>query len=186
MTSRNYSSAWTDERVAIAMKMWQDGESASFIADTLGAGLSRNAVIGKIHRMGLFSRDKGRKQGQRYYPDNQSQPRPRAPQGESARTESPRVERQRLPSGALNPYLIPDAESDLAIPVEQRKTIQQLTSRTCKWPVGDPGSVDFFFCGAEKEIDTPYCRSHCRRAYIGFSAPRPAQHQNYNPGGRGP
>src|ERR1017187_9658641 len=100
MTIRNYNSAWTDERVATAVNMWQDGESASLIAYTLGAGLSRNAIIGKIHRMGLTQRSKGRRQGQRYYPNNQSQPRPRAPQGESARTESPRVERQRLPSGA--------------------------------------------------------------------------------------
>src|ERR1017187_10011169 len=105
MTIRNYNSAWTDERVATAVNMWQDGPSASLIADTLGAGLSRNAVIGKIHRMGLTAREKGLTQGHRYPPRIQSQPRPPTPQGKAVRTENPRAERQRLPSGALNPYL---------------------------------------------------------------------------------
>ena len=162
MTSRNYSSAWTDERVATAVKMWQDGESASLIADTLGAGLSRNAVIGKIHRMGLTERSKGRRQGQRYYPNNQSQPRPLSPPGASARTESREVVRKRLPSGALPPLEIASGV-DLDIPIEQRKTLLQLTDKVCHWPVGEPRSANFFFCGAPTTTP-PYCAHHARRA----------------------
>ena len=56
------------------------------------------------------------------------------------------------------------APSDLEIPVEQRKTLLQLTEKTCHWPIGDPGSGDFFFCGGEAN-DSPYCTFHSRVAY---------------------
>src|ERR1039458_289715 len=116
------STAWTDERVATAVKMWQNGASASLIADTLGSDISRNAVIGKLHRMGMTAREKGLKQGQRYPPQIKVQPRPLAPQGKAVRTENREAGRQRLPSGALPPLEIDDTP-DLEIPIEQRKTI---------------------------------------------------------------
>ena len=53
----------------------------------------------------------------------------------------------------------------IEIPVEQRKTLLQLTEKTCRWPVGDPGSTDFFFCGGDTVNDLPYCSYHSRVAY---------------------
>src|ERR1035437_9666985 len=123
------SSAWTDERAATAVKMWQDGHTASQIAAELG-GITRNAVIGKIGRMGARVRTKGLTQGHRYPPRTQSQPRPLSPPGASARTENRKVVRQRLPSGALPPLEI-DSTDDLNIPIEQRKTLLQLTDKVC-------------------------------------------------------
>jgi GcrA cell cycle regulator len=181
------SSAWDEERVAAAHKMWQAGKSASEIAAKLDCGFSRNAVIGKLTRMGLTARSNGRKQGQRYYPNRsiQSQPRHPAPQGERARTENREAERHRPPSGTLLEPNIDD-RLDLDIPVEQRKTLMQLTDKTCRWPVGSPGTTTFFFCGGATDDGSPYCGSHDRRAYAGFGAPRKDPHHNfnYNAGGK--
>ncbi len=53
----------------------------------------------------------------------------------------------------------------IEIPIEQRKTLLQLTDKTCHWPVGDPGSGEFYFCGGESANDQPYCAYHARVAY---------------------
>ena len=61
-----------------------------------------------------------------------------------------------------------EAEPELVeavIPLEQRRTLVQLTDATCRWPVGDPGSADFFFCGGQTKEDGPYCTHHSRVAY---------------------
>ena len=63
-------------------------------------------------------------------------------------------------------------ESDLQIPVAQRKTLMQLTERTCRWPVGHPRSEGFFFCGGETITDSPYCAHHTRRASAGIPVRR--------------
>jgi GcrA cell cycle regulator len=60
----------------------------------------------------------------------------------------------------------PEPEPEMIeIPVEQRKTLLQLNEKTCRWPVGDPGGGDFFFCGGEAANEQPYCSYHCRVAY---------------------
>jgi len=59
-------------------------------------------------------------------------------------------------------------QNDLEIPVTQRKTILQLTNKTCRWPVGEPRDPNFFYCGGDAVEDQPYCASHCRRAFVGF------------------
>jgi GcrA cell cycle regulator len=78
----------------------------------------------------------------------------------------------RVPRSAIrgNTALAYDYEAEpepelLEIPVEQRKTLLQLSERTCHWPVGDPSGPDFFFCGGDSAEDQPYCSFHCRVAY---------------------
>jgi GcrA cell cycle regulator len=144
---------WTDERVELLKKLWADGLSASQIAAELG-GITRNAVIGKVHRLGLSGRAKS---------PSSSSPRPR-----KARSSG----MMRIPRAAIrgNTALAYDFEPELEpelieIPVEQRKTLLQLTEKTCRWPIGDPGSGDFFFCGGESVNEGPYCAYHSRVAY---------------------
>jgi GcrA cell cycle regulator len=147
--------SWTDERVELLKKLWSEGHSASWIAGELGS-VTRNAVIGKVHRLGLSGR---------------------AP---STNAGAPRQRKPRAPGQVLrgavrgNTALAPDYEIkaeaepqvvDNVIPLTQRRTILELTESTCRWPVGDPGSGDFFFCGGNAVGGLPYCPCHARLAY---------------------
>jgi GcrA cell cycle regulator len=145
---------WTDERVELLKKLWADGLSASQIAAELG-GITRNAVIGKVHRLGLSGRAKS---------PSSSAPRPR-----KARSSGHMLRVQR-PQMRGNTALAYDYQEEpepelIEIPIEQRKTLLQLTEKTCHWPVGDPGSTEFFFCGGESAEDKPYCTFHSRVAF---------------------
>src|SRR3954469_12800680 len=144
---------WTDERVAQLTKLWADGLSASQIAAELG-GITRNAVIGKVHRLGLSGRAKS---------PSSSSPRPR-------KARSSGMLRVSRPSMRGNTALAYDYDMEpepelIEIPLEQRKTLLQLNEKTCRWPVGDPGSADFFFCGGEAANELPYCSYPSRVAY---------------------
>ena len=145
---------WTDERVELLKKLWADGLSASQIAAELG-GITRNAVIGKVHRLGLSGRAKS---------PSSAAPRPR-----KARTSGHMLRVQR-PQIRGNTALAYDYQEEpepelIEIPIEQRKTLLQLTEKSCHWPVGDPGSTEFFFCGGESANDQHYCSFHSRIAY---------------------
>ena len=145
---------WTDERVELLKKLWADGLSASQIAAELG-GITRNAVIGKVHRLGLSGRAKS---------PSSAAPRPRKARssGHMLRVSRPAIRG----NTALAYEYEPEPEPDLIeIPQGQRKTLLQLNEHTCRWPVGDPGSGDFFFCGGESATDLPYCSFHSRVAY---------------------
>ena len=148
---------WTDERVELLKKLWQDGLSASQIAAELG-GVTRNAVIGKVHRLGLSGR------GQ---PTTTIKRQRRAPVPTARRT------RQMVTIGnlALQPQIEPYEEPqfrpsrDVVVPIAKRLTIEMLTERTCKWPIGDPGQDDFHFCGNDSLDGVPYCQYHSSVAY---------------------
>ena len=152
--------AWTDERVELLKKLWAEGLSASQIAGRLG-GVTRNAVIGKVHRLGLAGRATS---------SRSSAPRPR-------RTHVPRA--NRAPSlmfgtrgnTALKPQY--EAEHDtepaplveLVIPLNERASIMTLKESMCRWPIGDPAEPEFHFCGRKKCGTLPYCEHHARMAY---------------------
>jgi GcrA cell cycle regulator len=145
---------WTDERVELLKKLWADGLSASQIAAELG-GITRNAVIGKVHRLGLSGRAKT---------PATTAPRPRKPRS------SGHVLRVSRPAIRGNTALAYDYEMEpepelLEIPVEQRRTLLQLNEHTCRWPIGDPGAPEFFFCGGDAANELPYCAYHSRVAY---------------------
>jgi GcrA cell cycle regulator len=145
---------WTDERVELLKKLWADGLSASQIAAELG-GITRNAVIGKVHRLGLSGRAKS---------PSSSAPRPRKARssGHMIRVQRPQV---RGNNALAYDYEVEAEPEMLEIPMEQRKTLLQLSEKTCHWPVGDPSTPDFFFCGGESANDQPYCTFHCRVAF---------------------
>jgi len=148
---------WTDERVEILKKLWQDGLSASQIAAELG-GVTRNAVIGKVHRLGLSGR------GQ-----------PTSTIKRQRRTHAPAMRRPRQNVTMGNLALkagfeaVADAEyrprRDVVVPIAKRLSIYSLTERTCKWPIGDPGQEDFHFCGHDSLEGAPYCEYHAGVAY---------------------
>jgi len=150
--------SWTDERVELLKKLWSDGLSASQIAAELG-GITRNAVIGKVHRLGLSGRAKS--------------PSSTAPRQRKARAH-PHMMRVARPAMRGNTALAQAFEYDIEaepelvdniIPIGQRRTILELTEETCRWPIGDPSGADFFFCGGQTTTGLPYCGYHSRIAY---------------------
>ncbi len=150
--------AWTDERVELLKKLWGEGLSASQIAGRLGS-VTRNAVIGKVHRLGLSGRATTSRAGNR----------PRTRLAASKRPAKPRF--AQIGNPALRALYQPDAEpytppaEELVIPLAERKTIQTLVECSCRWPIGDPQMADFHFCGKTKVAGLPYCEFHARRAF---------------------
>ena len=225
--------SWTDERVELLKKMWIEGQSASQIAKELG-GVTRNAVIGKVHRLGLSNRN-----GAEAEPSAAPEPvaavvppevveapaapvrddvvraaapapepapvvdiaevraeraarvRP-APEAASAPAPAPEVEdeeeevqatyspRPIIPAGQPLP---PQPSTDEIDPealatvrevekTARRLTLLELTERTCKWPIGDPATSDFWFCGLPVKPGKPYCEAHVAVAFQPMSSRR--------------
>ena len=152
--------SWTDERVEMLKKLWSDGLSASQIAAELG-GVTRNAVIGKVHRLGLSGRAKS--------PGSPSTIRPkRISRGGGYSTRISRKQKALVNSGhkiSGAAYLAENPVIDLVAPEPLKLTLVQLTERTCKWPIGDPAEEDFHFCGHGCDENGPYCSYHARLAY---------------------
>lgn len=155
--------AWTDERIALLTKLWTDGLTASQIAAALGEETTRNAVIGKAHRLGLSGR-----------PSPVRTPRPA--RVTAMRPSKPRVlnSPERLaqmtrPAEIMPPRateapartVIPLAE----IPVGPGVTLLKVTDKMCKWPIGHPGDEGFRFCGSHSREGSPYCEGHAQMAY---------------------
>ncbi len=142
---------WTDERVASLKKLWLDGLSASQIAKQLG-GVTRNAVIGKVHRLGLSGRAAPSQPARTVF----KTPRPQRPVVTAAPVR--RVETQ------LPQPIAPQAPIYLREETPGSATVLTLGAHMCKWPIGDPSTDGFSFCG-RRSSDGPYCNEHSRVAY---------------------
>lgn len=157
---------WNDERVDLLKKLWSEGLSASQIAGRLG-GVTRNAVIGKVHRLGLSGRATTSRMK-----THRARPRP-TPAGVAVKRAMPSAKPRFAQAGnpAVRALYQPDAEpfipsvEELEIPLAERKSIQTLTECSCRWPIGDPQLADFHFCGKNKVPGLPYCEFHARRAF---------------------
>lgn len=151
--------SWNDERVEALKKLWAEGLSASQIASRIG-GVTRNAVIGKVHRLGLSGRAPTSR-------TTTARPRPRiaAPR----RPTKPRF--AAIGATALRPSFQLEAEpyvstyEELDIPLKERKSLLDLTESSCRWPIGDPQHAEFHFCNRSKLAGLPYCEFHSRRAF---------------------
>jgi GcrA cell cycle regulator len=159
--------SWTDERVEQLKQHWLEGRSASQIASLLGHGLTRNAVIGKVHRLGLAGRAKS--------PSSVgSRPRRSAPSPAAHRAAAPRLTSgvPRITRGAtalaIAPLALSDAEPDafesVVVPMSLRVTIVELREAMCRWPLGDPATSEFRYCGSPA-ASGPYCAYHSGLAY---------------------
>ena len=213
--------SWTDERVELLKKMWTEGQSASQIAKELG-GVTRNAVIGKVHRLGLSNRVEGAPVA----PVAAAAP-PAAPAPAAA--PKPLAEAPAAPVVEAAPPARPEPEPEISRPVEavaptarpaptltavpstpvvrkpaivpagqplppqpslneispetlasvrevekraRKISLMELTERTCKWPIGDPATDNFYFCGLPSQPGKPYCEAHVSVAFQPMSARR--------------
>ena len=145
--------SWTDERIDQLKQLWEKGLTASQIAEKLAGGISRNAVIGKAHRLGLKAR-----------------PSP-VKSGEGAAADAPVVEVRPAPVAAALPTTEvarpKPAPRAVAAPTASsgKTSLLDLSDKICKWPIGHPGDSDFHFCGKPAQPTFPYCSEHCAVAY---------------------
>jgi GcrA cell cycle regulator len=158
---------WTDERVELLRKLWADGLSASQIAAQLG-GVSRNAVIGKVHRLKLSSRGRATASPVRQKKATQTSTGSRTavrtasvsrPMSIGATALQTQFDVEPVARHVLRPV------QNVVVPISRRLQLIQLSERTCKWPNGDPLTEDFNFCGNESAESGPYCTYHSRIAY---------------------
>jgi GcrA cell cycle regulator len=142
---------WTDERVASLKKLWLEGLSASQIAKQLG-GVTRNAVIGKVHRLGLSGRATPAAPARTVFKAPRA-PRPVLPVAHPPRRVEPIAAASPVPS-------LPAVREEPG-----SATVLTLGAHMCKWPIGDPSTDGFTFCGRRTGQEGPYCHEHARVAY---------------------
>ena len=157
--------SWTEERTATLKRMWESGATATEIAKELGE-VSRNAVIGKAHRMGLPKRS----------PATSHRPKQRIQRGKPSLAcvgGKPAVRESLSDVRPRSRYDLDleasafEAEHSI-VSSEDRVTLMTLTSKTCKWPIGDPSDADFHFCSRDADNGRSYCEFHHRLAYQGI------------------
>jgi GcrA cell cycle regulator len=168
---------WTEQRIEVLRKLWGQGQTASQIAAILG-GITRNAVIGKAHRLGLTGRPSPIKREAGASP----QPRRRAAAPVARRMpgagQPGQVHGQPLPQthGISAAQHAPTQRAEAAEHVHREappppprqtstRVASHVGSRTCSWPMGDPKQPGFHFCGEPAEAGKPYCSHHCHLAY---------------------
>lgn len=160
---------WTDERVELLKKLWSEGLSASQIAAQLGS-VTRNAVIGKVHRLKLSSR--GRSTAA---PARQKKPTMGATASKSTSRAASvtRTVTTSIGANALQAQFDTDPvvryqaqpSENVVVPISRRLQLVQLSENTCKWPNGDPLTEDFSFCGNDAGDSGPYCGYHAKIAF---------------------
>ena len=136
--------SWTEEKVEKLKELWSKGHTASQIAEALG-DTTRNAVIGKAHRLNLEARAPSKKSSQSSRPDNKAPRRGTAPTSRKAKFQSILLDKNFEP--------------------ENPKSLEELTDQTCKWPIGHPNEEKFYFCGRKPEGEFPYCKLHVLYAF---------------------
>ena len=137
--------SWTEEKVAKLKELWGKGNTASQIAEIIG-GISRNAVIGKAHRLNLSAKIKTRNAvSNRNLESNSDEKSIKIKRGRKSKFKSLIIEKDFEP--------------------ENPKQLEELDENSCKWPIGHPDEKSFYFCGRSSLKDFSYCKLHLLYAY---------------------
>lgn len=131
--------AWTEEKIELLKKLYAEDLSSEEISREIG-DVTRNAVAGKVHRLGLSARD--------------------------SRTRANRKRRAKIPKPKPKPVVPePIVVKEATLPDGDYATVMTITGVMCRWPIGTPGDDDFHFCGNRIDGKTPYCETHANMAY---------------------
>ena len=137
--------SWTDEKVSKLKELWGKGNTASQIAEIIG-GISRNAVIGKAHRLNLSAKIKTRTAtSSKNFDTSVEENNIKSKRGRKSKFQSLIIEKDFEP--------------------ENPKQLEELDENTCKWPIGHPDEKKFYFCGRSSLKDFSYCKLHLLYAY---------------------
>tara|TARA_B100001989_G_C24400327_1_gene393864 strand:- start:133 stop:633 length:501 start_codon:yes stop_codon:yes gene_type:complete len=137
--------SWTDEKVNKLKDLWAKGHTASQIAAELG-DTTRNAVIGKAHRLNLQARAPSK-------------------QKSSNTTSTEKIKARKFPSQMSRKQKFQSIMLDKNFEAENPKSLEELSDITCRWPIGHPDEQNFYFCGRKPEKDFPYCKLHVLYAF---------------------
>ncbi len=182
--------SWTDERVETLKTLWGEGQSASQIAKVLG-GVTRNAVIGKVHRLGLASRATAKPEtakAAKKEPAAAKKPKLKTVEKAepAAAKEKPKPVTTHKPPVVTSTFPHPPAPSEPLVDLvdvdaaAKKLSLLELNERTCKWPIGDPSKGEFYFCGHPADPGKPYCSSHVAAAYQPMSSRRDRDRSRLN------
>jgi len=174
--------SWTDERVARLKKLWLDGRAEADIATELG-GVTRNAVIGKAHRLGLSRKNTKRVAGDAESKQQTvaSEPQQTAEQSFSDDLTGAEADTEGVTGEATDPATVIEGYHETAKKAEEESLklhLMELNERTCKWPIGDPATNEFWFCGRPSEAGKPYCEPHNNVAAQPVTSRRDRKPQN--------
>jgi GcrA cell cycle regulator len=148
--------SWTDERVMLLKRLWVEGKTAAEIAKLIGGGVTRNAVIGKAHRLKLSGRVSPIQENTR--PETNAV-RTTATQRKPQKQAVTKVANREI----IAPVYVPPVEENYCF--GDGVSLVELKERMCRWPIGDPKEDGFKFCGGPSEEGLPYCAHHCRAAF---------------------
>mgnify|MGYP001377860866 FL=1 len=137
--------SWNEEKVNKLKELWGKGKTASQISEIIG-DVSRNAVIGKAHRLNLSSKIKARNISSNQNLDNNS---------ENNNSKQRKIRRSKFQSLIIEKDFEP----------ENPKKLEELDENSCKWPIGHPEEESFYFCGRSSLKDFSYCKLHLLYAY---------------------
>ncbi len=143
---------WTSERIKVLMGLWEEGLPTSEIGRRLG--VTKNAVVGKVHRLGLKKRQSPIRQASS---GTTVVKKVRAKVGAETLAEKPQT-------APVRPAAMKTVRSRGEV-----VRLEELTSAMCCWPEGEPGTAEFHFCGKPSLAEKPYCVEHCERAYVKVS-----------------
>ena len=138
--------SWTEEREQKLKKLWEKGYTASQIAEMLGGGTTRNAVIGKAHRLKLAARATSKQ--------------PRSPKKQDAVSGLNKQEGYISRKSRFKSLLL-----DKNFETENPKKLEELSDKNCRWPIGHPDEENFYFCGRDPERNFSYCKLHIFMAF---------------------
>ena len=157
------NATWTEERLELLKKLWGEGLSASQIAAELGDGMTRNAVLGKSHRLGLVRNSSGKISTPR--PNKVSRPSVVPSTAKPARGDGPTPVTNSVIQPPSEQPQAPPLSAEATLPQGEGVTIMELREGTCRWPLGDPTTPQFRYCGGHAITGLPYCSHHAQIAY---------------------
>lgn len=171
--------AWTDEMVEELKKLWKEGVTTGEIGKRLG--VSKNSIVGKVHRLGLsgrpspIKRKDDNKEVVEAKPTTKLAPE-KAPEKKAKETKAVKAEKKEIKKEVVEEkYIVAAEEIEVYEEVIEVKTktaqngkigVADLDNHTCRWPIGDPKDENFHFCGCKVKLGQTYCDEHAAIAYV--------------------
>lgn len=158
--------AWTDQMVEDLKRMWEEGLTTGEIGKRLG--VSKNSIVGKVHRLQLSGRPSPIKKkdapaGENTAPKPAKAEKP-APQINKTKEEKAPAKEEEVVVEVSAPISVP--EPKIQVKPSGKTMLTDLDNHTCRWPIGDPKDENFHFCGRKVKIGQTYCEEHANIAYV--------------------